>query len=580
MKKKRHNKIEKYHEIFTHIYFVLSIILFVSVFFYLDPSITGFSVFHYNVADTLRPNITVNAPANNSNLSYTNITFDILIGDDNANITNVSILGNWTGTYILNSTNSSLALANNITLLIINISQGRGHYLWAAKACDNSSNCNYSSNYTFFINRIPEITSINISNDHSANKTTGNLTGKFNYLDADNDALQLNETRWYNNTIEVITFKNFTIITNENTTIGDNWIFSARVFDGDNWSIWYNSSGHSIQNNSAPTFSGSISAQTWDEDFSLANSINLSQYFTDVEGDALTYRPIGQKAIIVSISTDTVSFSQPADWNGVEYVVFQASDGNLTRNSNNITLTVNSTAEPTITTEIGGGVSRKNAAIGIIAPTNKNIFLKDKIIVEISLKNTGSEFLQGIRLSAISTDPKIKASLDKIFFPTLGQNIEEKLKLEIETNLEKEKEAAEIIINAEVSSPQIKDATRIYLNAIELGASNKSVIIPRLNYAKDLFAENTGCSQLNELIERAESLFRQEQFNEAQKLIDHAINGCNDIVLLDPKKLEITKKSKLTQNLILFGEVFVFLLLMIAFLVYYRKRRSAYVRGL
>ncbi|MEK6936838.1 MAG: hypothetical protein AABW58_02085 [Nanoarchaeota archaeon] len=578
--KKNNKKIEKYHEVFTHVYFVLAIILFSLVFFYIDPSITGYSTFQSAVADTIDPNITVNFPLNYSNLSYTSITFNLTIGDDNANITNVSIFGNWTGTYALNSTNSSVALANNITYITINITQGRGNYLWAAKACDNSSNCNYSSNYTFFINRLPVVASINISNTHGANKTSGDLEARIAYHDADSDSQSLNETRWYNNSVEITAFKNFTLITNENTTAGDTWILSARVFDGDNWSLWYNSSSHSIQNNAAPNFTGTIPVQSWNEDNSLSNSINLSTYFTDDEGDTLAYRAIGVKSIKVTISTDTVSFTQPVDWNGNEYVVFIANDGNLTQNSNNVTLSVNPLAEPIAVVESGGGITRKQAAIGIISPTHKEVFLKDKVIIDIKLKNTGSEFLQGIKLSAISTEPKIKVSLDKLFFPTLGQNKEEDIKLEIETDLNQEKEAAEIIINAEVSNPQLKDATRIYLNAIEFGASNKSVIIPRMEYARDLFAENNQCSQLNVLIEKAETLFREEHFNEAQNLIDQAINGCNDIVLLDPKKLEITKKSKFTQNLILFGEVFVFMFLMIVFLVYYRKRRSDYIRGL
>ena len=104
--KKNNKKIEKYHEVFTHVYFVLAIILFSLVFFYIDPSITGYSTFQSAVADTIDPNITVNFPLNYSNLSYTSITFNLTIGDDNANITNVSIFGNWTGTYALNSTNS------------------------------------------------------------------------------------------------------------------------------------------------------------------------------------------------------------------------------------------------------------------------------------------------------------------------------------------------------------------------------------------------------------------------------------------------------------------------------------------
>ncbi len=580
MRKKRQDKIQKYHKFFTHVYFILAVLLFSLTFFYFDPSITGFSIFQYTVTDTVRPNITVNSPVNNSNISYTRLTFNLTVGDDIANVSNVSIFGNWTGTYQRNFTNASVALANNITIITINISQGRGRYLWAAEACDNSSNCNYTSNLTFFINRLPVITDINLTNSHYANKSTGNLTGQHNYFDPDNDANSINETRWYNNSVEITAFKNFSEINYLNLTTGNTWIFSARVFDGDNWSLWYNSSSQSILNNSAPNFTGTISSQSWSEDFSLNSAFNLSSFFSDIEGDTLRYKSIGTKAIVVSFAGDVVSFSQPADWFGTEYVVFVANDSNLTKNSNNVTLSVQDVSEPATIEEVGGGITRKNAAIGIIAPTNKDIFLKDKVIIPINLKNTGSELLQGIRLNVAASDSKVKTSLDKVFFPTLAQNKEEIINLEVETNLDQEKQAIQIIINAEVASPLIKDATTIYLNAIEFGASNKSVVIPRLNYAKDLFAENTACSQLNEIISKAEGFLRQENFNEAQKLIDQAINGCNDIVLLDPKKLGISKKSKLTQNLVLFGEASLFLFLMIAFLVYYKRRRSAYIRGL
>ena len=141
------SKIKRNKEILNDLVFIIITLLFSSTYFILDPSITGYQIFHYNVADTIRPNITANTPLNNSNFSYTNITFNITVGDDNANITNVSIFGNWTGTFIINSTNSSLALANNITYFTINITQGRGFYLWSASAWDNSSNCNFSSNW-------------------------------------------------------------------------------------------------------------------------------------------------------------------------------------------------------------------------------------------------------------------------------------------------------------------------------------------------------------------------------------------------------------------------------------------------
>ncbi len=550
------------------------LIIFSLTYFYLDNYennlITGYNIFKIQVADTAYPNITINSPANNSNFSYTNITFNITAEEVNL-INNISIFGNWTGEFQINITNSSFGLANNATQFTINISQGRGYYLWSALACDNSSNCNYSSNNTIFINRIPEITSINISNDHSANKSTGNLTGQLNYLDADGDSNQLNETRWYNNSIEITLFKNFTQINYLNMTNGDNWIFSARVFDGDNWSIWYNSSGHSIQNNSAPSFTGLISNQSWVEDTSLDNAINLSAFFTDLENNNLNYSVIGNKAINVSITNGIVSFSQVIDFFGTEYVVFEANDSNLTRRSNNVTLTIESRDDPSQVSIGGGGKNVVSAVIEVISPGTQTIFLKDKTIAQLIIKNKGNFLLQGINLKAVSDNENIKTVLTKTFIPSLSQGAEEKIDLEIISSLNKD-ETSQITIFAEVNLPKIKDSTTIYLNAIEFGAGNKTMLVPRLQYARDLFGKNEECQNLRTLIEKAESFISEGKFNEAGSLIEKAINGCNDIVVLKPKRLEVSV-TKLNENLILLTEILALMMLILGFLYYKKKRK-------
>jgi len=569
MKKLINKKIE--YELLTDLLIGVFLLIFALTYFYIDPSVTSYSIFEINVADTEFPNITVNSPLNNSNLSYTNITFNITAEEVNL-IQNISIFGNWTGSFIRNITNSSSNLANNQTIFVINISQGRGFYLWNAQTCDNSSNCNFSLNMTLFINRIPEITSINISNDHSANKSTGNLTGKFNYLDADNDVQSLNETRWYNNTMEITAFKNITNISFSNLTFGDNWIFSARVFDGESWSLWYNSSGHSIQNNTAPVFSGLIPNQTWFEDTYLTNVITLSDYFSDQESDNLSYIVLGQQAINVTINETNVSFSQVQDFYSVENIVFEANDGNLTRQSNNITLTVTPTDEPPQVSTSNGGSRRVNSGVEIISPTLKTIFLKDKIKMELIVRNKGDTILQGIRLNSSSENQNIKTSLDKEFISNLIPGSEDKLLLEIVSNLKKE-EPVKIIISALVDIPELKDSTNIYLNAVEFGAANKSVIIPRLQYAKDLFNKKNECKDLIPLIEKAESMLNKENLNEAQSLIEKAINGCNDIILLIPKKIEISK-SKSNEQLIFISEMIILFVLTISLFVYYKKRKS------
>ena len=573
MKIKRKTQIKR-NDLFKEIFLIFFLITFSLTYFYLDSSITGFSIFEITVADTVRPNITINVPLNNSNFSYTNITFNLLVGDDNANITNISILGNWTGSFIINSTNSSIALANNITIFTINITQGRGFYSWSATACDNSSNCNFTSNNTFFINRIPEITSINISSNGPTNKSNETILGQFNFLDSDNDVQTLNETRWYNNSVEITNFKNFTNVTFQNMTAGDNWIFSARVFDGENWSLWYNSSGHSIQNNTAPVFSGPIENRSWAEDTSLTNVYNLSKFFSDPENDNLNYSVIGNKVINVSISNSLVSMSQPKDWFGTEYIIFMANDSNLTRDSNNITLSVTSEEENPEITQQGGGTTRINTAIGIIAPAPKIIYLKDKIKVPITIKNTGSSTLQGIKLSTQTSDKDVKAILEKTQIKLLSSGSEETISLEILSDLQN-KEAVEVIINAEVSSPYIKDYTKIFLNAVEFGASNKSVLIPRLQYVKDLFAKNAGCENLKSIVEKAETLLNSNKLNDAQYLINQAINGCTDLIVLDPKKIEVPK-PKINEKIILSGELVLLTFLTTGLIIYFKKRKQNY----
>jgi hypothetical protein len=93
--------------------------------------------------------------------------------------------------------------------------------------------------------------------------------------------------------------------------------------------------------NDAPRMRGDIPAQTWDEDTNNTEAFNLNDYFYDVDSSALTYNFTGNSNITISIADNgNVSFYQPADWYGSEYVRFSASDGNLTTQSDTIRLNV------------------------------------------------------------------------------------------------------------------------------------------------------------------------------------------------------------------------------------------------
>jgi len=81
--------------------------------------------------------------------------------------------------------------------------------------------------------------------------------------------------------------------------------------------------------------------QAWFEDSSLPDAFNLSGCFNDPLGHSLSFRARGNSSINVSISANgMVNLSSPANWSGEEYVIFNASDGNRSAVTNNITLTV------------------------------------------------------------------------------------------------------------------------------------------------------------------------------------------------------------------------------------------------
>ena len=104
----------------------------------------------FNV-DTIAPNTTLISPENAYNYSIQSITFNCS-GIDNLNLANITLYGNWTGSWTANQTNSS---PRNNTGAIFSKTISNGYYKWNCRACDNSNNCAFaSSNKTFNVSNI------------------------------------------------------------------------------------------------------------------------------------------------------------------------------------------------------------------------------------------------------------------------------------------------------------------------------------------------------------------------------------------------------------------------------------------
>jgi len=114
-----------------------------------------------NIVD---PVITLNSPVNLYNTSNATITFNVNVTDDSG-LANVSLWGNWTGSFVVDETNSS-NLVNGAYTFSKNLSSyGDGFYIWAIRACDTNSNCLFSSNRTFMIdNANPNVSLVSPAN--------------------------------------------------------------------------------------------------------------------------------------------------------------------------------------------------------------------------------------------------------------------------------------------------------------------------------------------------------------------------------------------------------------------------------
>lgn len=98
-------------------------------------------------------------------------------------------------------------------------------------------------------------------------------------------------------------------------------------------------------NNSAPQLDTAVPNQTWEEDVTLTG-LDLDNYFSDPDNDALNYSVRGGEHItitinnVVGVNKGKVTFKPEKDWYGLSWAIFTANDSASTVDSNNVTLNV------------------------------------------------------------------------------------------------------------------------------------------------------------------------------------------------------------------------------------------------
>ena len=189
-----------------------------------------------------------------------NLTFNISYFDADGD----RVVVRWFQDGMQKSTSNNFLFVGNYT--------SAGLYNITVIATDGNSAVPLSWNLTVNNTNIaPAIISVNITNSDLLNRTNGSLIGSWSFFDLDQDSITDNETKWYNNSKEVASLKNLTIVPPDKTTKGDNWTFSINVFDGIDWSGFFNSTVLNIRNSRASLALTGVTEDIKETEFAVIN---------------------------------------------------------------------------------------------------------------------------------------------------------------------------------------------------------------------------------------------------------------------------------------------------------------------
>ena len=149
--------------------------------------------------DTTSPVVTFGTNlANNSNRTNSSVTFELKASDGIA-LDNLELWGNWTGSWVVNQSNTSLVNDTfwNVTVDAI----PNGKYIWGIRANDTAGNQVISSNRTFTIDTTNPVTNFYSPNN---NTFSNNLTRIFVFNQTDNIDLKNSTLNIWNSTENII----------------------------------------------------------------------------------------------------------------------------------------------------------------------------------------------------------------------------------------------------------------------------------------------------------------------------------------------------------------------------------------
>ncbi|HVY01810.1 MAG TPA: hypothetical protein VHA12_03540 [Candidatus Nanoarchaeia archaeon] len=521
------------------------------------------------LSDTLSVNLTIqdinHAPTISSILNQTSLVnatlfidlnaTDIEDGSDNGNLTySISFLN---GTDFINANTSILNITSGILNITFNDSQSFAYTLNLTvndSTGKQSSRIFYLKVYDFPVFLSPSLNDmlnltekVNSNLSFVVNHTVGdNLNFSF-YL---NNSLRYNVTGFANGSIVNWSFTpNYT-----DETFGNNISFKVVVTNliYPQLNTTLNLTMNISHKNAPISFSGSIPNQqkTYDQ---LA-TVNLSNYFSDIDSSDLslnqslnfTFRGnlSGNSSITVSFSNGSIAntsllltFSSGSE--SIEDFNITATDSEFFNYSNQFTIHFTTPTEGTTTTTIsrggGGGSSQtKPVSLNIIVPGPLTARKQDRLIVPVSLVNTGKVELKGVVLrntiakNGIFRDDLL-ASFDKSYFDKLSPGESQNLTLIVDINT-RELGLYEVTLNGTSVSPSFSDTSKLYVNVDE-----GDTVSEKISFTQEFIAQNPQCIEIKEIIDEARQLYIAGDTAAATEKADQALESCKNAISQTPQ---------------------------------------------
>ncbi|MBU4241898.1 MAG: hypothetical protein KKF52_01565, partial [Nanoarchaeota archaeon] len=261
-------------------------------------------------------------------------------------LTKVDLFTNTIGTWHANKTTTSVVgkTTDTVSFTVYNIPNG--NYNWNCRAYNSTSSKAAAANGTYTINTAPLFTGTILTQTFAEDASLSNAFDLDDYF-SDTDALTYTSSGASNVQVSISSGA-------VTLTAAANWSGTETItFIATDTGSLINTSNSVLINvtpvNDAPYYS-TIPNLNWTKN--TDKTINLNDYFHDVEGSTLTYNVTSvPNNISISFSGSSVTLSSDNNWLGTRTITFIANDSQLTTSSNAVELSViisgNNTA-PTI----------------------------------------------------------------------------------------------------------------------------------------------------------------------------------------------------------------------------------------